>query len=291
VGADVRRGGPAERMGQLLPLAWARARRAGAGGQGAEDRAWGRRAAGARPLVIAHRGASAGALENTLEAFRLARRQGADGVELDAMPCGTGEIVVFHDDDLHRLTGGRTERIAHMPLAALREITLLGKAGRGGIPLLDEVLEELGPDLLVNVELKTPDSMRAPEWSGHRLAAEVAALLRRHGTGRRALVSSFNPVALARFRLAAPFAPSGLLFAADQNLLLRHGWARMALRPLALHPDRVLVTGNALARWRLEGYAVNVWTVDDEAEIARLCALGVDGIITNDPARTRTLLR
>lgn len=283
--------GPAERMGQLLPLAWARARRAGAGGRDAADRAWGRRAAGAPPLVIAHRGASAGALENTLDAFRLARRQGADGVELDAMPCASGEIVVFHDDDLVRLTGGRTERIANLPLAALRDIRLSGKTGSGGVSTLSEVLEELGPDLLVNVELKTPDLFSAPEWTGQRLAAEVAELLRRHGTGRRALVSSFNPLALARFRLSAPFAPSGLLFAAEQSLLLRHGWARMALRPLALHPDRVLVTGASLARWRLEGYAVNVWTVDDEAEIARLCALGVDGIITNDPARTRSLLR
>jgi glycerophosphoryl diester phosphodiesterase len=287
----VRRGGPAERMGQLLPLAWARARRAGAGGHDESDRAWGRRAFGAKPLVLAHRGASAGALENTIDAFRLARRQGAEGVELDAMPCGSGEIVVFHDDDLHRLTGGRTERIAHMSLAQLREIGLTGKAGKGAIPLLSEVLEELGPDLLVNIELKTPDSLRAPEWTGQRLATDVADLLRRHGTGRRALVSSFNPLALARFRLAAPFAPTGLLFASDQNLLLRHGWARMALRPLALHPDHRLVTGNALARWRIEGYSVNVWTVDDEAEIARLCALGVDGLITNDPARTRSLLR
>ena len=82
----MRRSGAAERMGQLLPLAWARARRARAGGHDATDRAGGRRAHGASPLVIAHRGASAGALENTLEAFRLARRAGADGVELDAMP-------------------------------------------------------------------------------------------------------------------------------------------------------------------------------------------------------------
>ena len=207
------------------------------------------------------------------------------------MPCASGEIVVFHDDDLVRLTGGRTERIAHLPLAALREIPLAGKGFRGRIPTLAEVLEELGPDLLVNIELKTPDTFAAPEWPGQRLADEVAGLLRRHGTGRRALVSSFNPLSLARFRIAAPFAPSGLLFAADQSIFLRHGWARMALRPLALHPDRVLVTGAALARWRIEGYAVNVWTVDDEAEIARLCALGVDGLITNDPARTRTLLR
>jgi glycerophosphoryl diester phosphodiesterase len=152
------------------------------------------------------------------------------------------------------------------------------------------VLEELGPDLLVNVELKTPDSWAAPEWNGARLAASVADILRRHGTRQRALVSSFNPLALACFRVAAPFVPSGLLFAHDQTLPLRHGWARMLLRPQAVHPERVLVTGASLARWRLEGYAVNVWTVDDAAEIARLSALGVDGIITNDPARTRGLL-
>jgi len=64
-----------------------------------------------QPLVIAHRGASAAALENTVEAFARARADGADGVELDVLACASGQIVVFHDDDLTRL-GGRPERVA-----------------------------------------------------------------------------------------------------------------------------------------------------------------------------------
>ncbi len=77
---------------------------------------WGRRAS---PLVIAHRGASAERVENTVEAFGRARELGADGVELDVMRCGTGEVVVFHDDDLARLAG-RPDVIRATPLAALR---------------------------------------------------------------------------------------------------------------------------------------------------------------------------
>src|SRR5438876_2738264 len=113
--------------------------------------AWGRRET---PLVIAHRGASAERPENTLAAFARARRDGADGVELDVMRCGSGEVVVFHDDDLLRL-GQRADWTREVPLAELRAIDL---GGGERVPLLDEVLEALGP-MLVNVELKS-----APRW-------------------------------------------------------------------------------------------------------------------------------
>ena len=80
---------------------------------------------GRGPLVIAHRGASADAPENTLAAFALARAQGADGIELDVMRCATGEVVVFHDDDLVRL-GHRPTLVRDMPFADLREIDVGG---------------------------------------------------------------------------------------------------------------------------------------------------------------------
>jgi glycerophosphoryl diester phosphodiesterase len=238
---------------------------------------------------VAHRGASAAALENCLPAFRLARQQRADGVELDAMISADGQVVVFHDDDLARLAPGRRERVADLRLAELREVELVGPAGRGHIPTLSEVIEELGPDLLVNIELKTPQP-RQKAWLGQALAVEVARLVRRHDLGRRALVSSFNPMALARFRAAAPMVPSGLLFATDQKPWLRRACARHVLRPLALHPEAVMVTARSVRRWRREGYALNVWTVDDPAELARLRGLGVDGVITNDPEAARTVL-
>ncbi|HEX6835172.1 MAG TPA: glycerophosphodiester phosphodiesterase [Polyangia bacterium] len=240
---------------------------------------WGRQAE--RPLVIAHRGASADAVENTMAAFRLAREEGADGVELDVMRCASGEIVVFHDDDLERL-GKRAGLTRAASLAELREIDL---GGGERIPLLDEVLEELGP-LLVNVELKSQSKL-----ADDGLAAAVAAILRRHAARARALVSSFDPLLLARFRLRAPDLPTGLLFAHDQSLALRRAWAAPLLRPAALHPEAALVDALRVRAWHARGYALNVWTVDDPAELRLLAALGVDGVITNRPKFARSVLQ
>jgi glycerophosphoryl diester phosphodiesterase len=228
------------------------------------------------PRVIAHRGACRDAIENTLAAFRAARAAGAHGVELDVMRCASGEVVVFHDDDLTRLAR-RSERVDALPLDALREVDL---GGGEGIPTLEEALEEIGPRLLVNVELKTD------KWRGDpELATRVAELLRRGGWGRRALVSSFNPMALWQFQRAAPEVPTGFLFHAQERRPLREAWPARLLAPFALHPEASLVDAIALAAWRRRGFAVAVWTVDDPHEIAALAALGVDAIITNEPAR------
>jgi glycerophosphoryl diester phosphodiesterase len=246
---------------------------------------WGRQRE--RPLVIAHRGASADAVENTLAAFRRARADGADGVELDVMRCASGEVVVFHDDDLMRL-GGRAGATRAASWAELRELDLgLGER----IPRLEDVLEELGP-LLVNVELKSPPSFwarLAPRDDG--LAAAVAATLRHHGTGERALVSSFDPILLARFRLRARQVATGLLVAHDQARPFRDAWPAHLLRPSAVHPESQLVDARALRGWHARGLAVNVWTVDDPAELRLLCALGVDGVITNQPKRARAVIK
>jgi glycerophosphoryl diester phosphodiesterase len=237
--------------------------------------------------VIAHRGASADAVENTMAAFRLARAQGADGIELDVMCCGSGQIVVFHDDDLERLGGGSaSDRVRALDWEALQAVDL---GGGERIPELGQVLEELGPELLVNIELKS-----APDWPSRLrdggLAHAVAGLLRRHGAVDRVLVSSFDPLLLARFKNAAPSVATGLLFAADQSLPLREAWSAPLIRPLALHPGAELVDAPAMRRWRARGYAIHVWTVDDPAELRCLRALGVDAIITNRPLATRRVL-
>jgi len=239
---------------------------------------WGRNQ---RPLIVAHRGASKDAVENTIAAFRLAREQGADGVELDVMRCATGEVVVFHDDDLERL-GKRAGLVRATSLDELRAIDL---GGGERIPLLDDVLEELGP-LLVNVELKSQSQLR-----DDGLAAAVATILGRHATRTRALVSSFDPWLLGRFRLRAPDIATGLLFAHDQSLPLRQAWSAPLLRPTALHPESLLVDARHVAGWHARGYALNVWTVDDPAELRLLAALGVDGLITNRPKFARAVLQ
>jgi glycerophosphoryl diester phosphodiesterase len=235
------------------------------------------------PLIVGHRGASAREAENSVEAFARARADGADGVELDVLLCASGEVVVFHDDDLARL-GGRPERVDGLTLAALREVRL----ARGArIPTLEEAFEACGPSLLVNVELKAHGTSLARLRA---LADGVARVLDRTGTASRVLVSSFSPFAVLAWMRRAPVVPAGLLFERDTLLPLRRAWAAPILRPAALNPELVLCTPESVAAWHARGYAVNVWTVDGEEKVHASRAMSVDGIITNDPARTRAIL-
>jgi glycerophosphoryl diester phosphodiesterase len=243
------------------------------------------RAAG-RPLVLGHRGASAEAPENTLAAFRLALAQGADGVELDVWRCATGEVVVAHDEDARRVAGAPLS-IPDAPLAALRALDVgawKGERFRGErIPLLAEVLEAL-PGAVVNVELKS-------RGRDLRLAQAAARVIARAGATRRVLVSSFDWRLLVAFRLAAPDVPVGLLFDGDRAWRLRLWAALRLLGPSAVHPDRRLVTPERARAWTARGLAVNVWTVDEPAEVVSLAALGATAVITNVPGRTLAALR
>jgi glycerophosphoryl diester phosphodiesterase len=236
------------------------------------------------PLVIGHRGASARAPENSIEAFEQAAADGADGVELDVLRCATGEPVVFHDDDLSRLGGGRTERIAALSLGSLREVRL---ASGARIPTLREALDACGPRLLVNVELK---AMGVPWAEIRALAVAVSRVLDEAGGVARILVSSFHPYAIWTWRRHRPDVPAGLLFEHDAALPLRRAWALPFVRPFSAHPEARLCGEAAVRRWHRRGLRVNVWTVDSPAELARLAALRVDGIITNDPAAARKTL-
>jgi len=239
------------------------------------------RAAG-RPLVLGHRGASRDAPENTLAAFRLALEQGADGFELDVWRCGSGEPVVIHDADTGRTTGLRL-LVTREPLARLARLDAgawKGEVHRGQrIPTLAEVLESF-PAAVVNVELKS-DGRGDP-----RLATGVARLLGDPRTEGRVLISSFDYLLLAAFRAVAPRVPVGLLFGAGQRWRLRER-AGALLRPAAVHPERALATDDRVAAWRRRGLAVNVWTVDEAAEVERLTRAGATALISNAPGDAR----
>jgi len=236
------------------------------------------------PLVIGHRGTSAREPENSLRAFARAARDGADGVELDVLCCKTGEVVVFHDDDLLRLAG-RAERIDALPFAAVREVTLSGGVG---IPTLEEAFEACGSELLVNVELKTI-GLRDPAVPA--LVDRVSAILDRTGVGRRVLVSSFSPLAVWRWQRRRPDVQAALLFEKEAAIPLRRAWPLPFLRPFAAHPDQRLCTPKLVARLHRAGYAVNAWTADDPVRLRELRDMGVDGVISNDPAAARAALR
>jgi glycerophosphoryl diester phosphodiesterase len=240
------------------------------------------------PLILGHRGASRDAPENTHAAFRLALEQGADGVELDVWRCASGEVVVIHDVDTARTApGGPARDVRRSTWRELRTADVGAWAGARWtgerIPLLAEVLEAL-PSALVNVELK---SARAPD---PRLALAVARVIAAARAAERCLVSSFDPLLLAAFRASAPGVRTGALFAADQAWRAREAIGTRLVCAAAVHPHRTLVDDVRLRGWRARRLAVNVWTVDAPAELSRLAALGVDGLITNRPAVARATL-
>lgn len=245
------------------------------------------RAAG-RPLVLGHRGASADAPENTLAAFRLAVEAGADGVELDVWRCGSGEVVVIHDEATTRTCGERL-LVPDAPLARLRALDAgawRGARWRGErIPLLAEVLEAL-PGAIVNVELKA----RAGRQDAG-LAKAVASVIAAARAEARVLVSSFEFSLLAAFRAVAPGVATGLLFEPSWHRWFRVPAAARRLAPSALHPDLRLCTPGRLAGWVASGRAVNVWTVDRPDDAARLARAGAAGLITNVPAAARAAVR
>lgn len=242
--------------------------------------AWGRRqrgrwlTRGARPRVWAHRGASAHAVENTIAAFELAKAHGADGVELDVMLCASGEVVVFHDDDLRRL-GGRSERVAEMSWRDLREVGL--GTTRERVPLLADALRACG-ELPVNVEIKSARIGRAGA-----LPARVAEVVGEAKAGDRVLISSFDPAALWQIHAVDSQLPLAFLFEAKLRRELRSAAAAMLLGASAVHPEHVLCTPEQVAAWHARELVVNTWTVDDPRRLRELAAAGVDGVFANDP--------
>ncbi len=235
--------------------------------------------ADARPLVIAHRGASADAPENTLAAFRLARRLGAGMVELDVHQTKDRRLVVIHDPALTRTTGVRAT-VASRTLAELADLDagswFAPRFARERVPTLEAALAALGSRMAVNIELK----------SGPRpypgIEARLVALLRRLGWVRRALISSFHLAPLTRVRRLHPAIAIGILV---------HPWSLDAalrrarrLAAVSVHPPARAVTPALVDRLHAEDFLVLPYTVDRRDEQARLLRLGVDGFFTNRPS-------
>ena len=248
-----------------------------------------------RVLNFAHRGASHDAPQNTLAAFRLALEMGADGVELDVQASKDGEAVVIHNFTVDAATDGQGA-VKDKTLAELKELDAgswfdapsinSGRRRFAGqrIPTLQEVIIEVGCQLLLNIELKTK------AFGSTGLTAEVVRLIEDHNLVHRAIVSSFNPFALRQVKKLNPRIHTGLLYFFDLPAHL----ARSVLLSLAgsdaLHPEKRLVTQEYMAWAKERGYRVNAWTVDEPAEMKRLIALGVDGVITNHPDVLREVL-
>ena len=239
------------------------------------------------PIVIAHRGASLHAPENTLAAFDLAVRSGADAIEFDLKLTSDGEVVVLHDPTVDRTTDG-SGRVMQMTLAQVRALDAGAKFApqfRGErIPTLDEVFSAVGSRVCMNIELAN----YASPFDG--LVARVAEVVKKHQLQNRILFSSFLDWNLNRAHRLLPEVPVGLL--------TMRGWMGWWGRTFtwrrngyqAFHPFYTDVAASQVDRAHAAGKRVNVWTVNAEADMRRMIGLGIDALITDDPALACRLL-
>lgn len=234
-------------------------------------------------LIYGHRGASAYAPENTLEAFRLAMEMGADGFELDVHLSRDGELVVIHDETVDRTTGG-TGFVRELTLAQLKALDASnGMAAYRGvkIPTLEEVFSLIRDTRhIVNVEIKTD------EWFYPEIEEKCLALAARMGLEERVIYSSFNHHTLIKLRRLKPDAKLGMLF--GDIMLSPWEYARQ-LRVDYLHPMKMNICVDGFSEGAAAaGLGVNMWTINDEATMVRCLETGA-GIITNYPDRAVAL--
>lgn len=240
-----------------------------------------------RPVIFAHRGASAHAPENTLAAFKLALDHGADGVELDAKLTTDGQVVVIHDQTVKRTTGaeGVVRQMSLAQLKALDAGSFFGAQFAGEpIPTLGEVFAAVGQRTLINVEITNYTSV----WDA--LPDRIADLVEEYGLQERILFSSFHPSNLLRIRRRLPDTPAALLTQEGGAGRLLRGWLGRLFAREYIHPYYTDVDRDWLDGEHRRGRRVNPWTVNDPVEIQRLYKLGIDGIITDDPLFARQIL-
>jgi glycerophosphoryl diester phosphodiesterase len=221
------------------------------------------------PQVIAHRGASAAAPENSLAAFRQAVALGADGIELDVHASADGALVVHHDP---RLAGG--DAIAELTLGAIRASKL---PNGEPIPTLEEALQAAAP-ADVWVELKALDPAHD---------ASLLERLRRAPHPDRCAVHSFDHRIVRRLSARHPELRCGALLAAyvmDPVRELTDSGASV------LWQEWNLIDQRLVDRVHESGRTVIAWTVDGASDLGRLAAMGVDGLCTNFPDRALRVL-
>lgn len=223
------------------------------------------------PLVIAHRGASGDAPENTLEAFRLAVEQHSDMIETDLHLTRDRQVVLRHDPEIG------CARIDCLSLAEVRE-----RAPE--VPTLETALDAVGERVEFNLEIK-----RGPEGAYRGLAEVALRAVRERSRLDRTLWSSFFEEPLEEIRMLEPRARLGLLVALPELVVTVARRGRV-LGAEAIHPERRLVTRELVRELHAAGYRVHVYTVDERSDQERMIAWQVDGIFTNVPARLRALL-
>ena len=229
-------------------------------------------------LVIAHRGASGNAPENTLAAFRKAVALGATFIETDLQLSRDARFVAIHDATVNRTTNGQGA-VHDMTLADLRKLdagSWFGSEFAGErIPTLEEILEfSKKNDVVFYLEIKP-----GAAWGGEHA---LIGALRESGEIPRVVVISFDAAIVLSLRKIEPTLMTGLLYDGQIDNPLDRA-VEIGARQLAIRGD--LVTPALIAQAKKKDLQVVCWTVNHPAHMRMLVAAGVDGIMSDYPDR------
>lgn len=243
-------------------------------------------------LIIGHRGAMGYAPENTLASFEEAIRRGADLVEMDVQLCQDNEVVVMHDTSVDRTTHGEG-LVRDLPWKKMK--TLDAGAWYGMeyahqyVPSLSDVIARLKHRkttrhhaLGLMIELKTV------RGSGGSLADAVVSILHQEQFVERAIVISFDAVALQEVRAADKKIVTGYLYSEDKDESPIE--TAKTIGAHAIMPRKTAVTSRLVTNAHKADLAVSTWTANTKNEMKRLITCGVDAIATNYPDRLRALM-
>ncbi|WP_235914999.1 glycerophosphodiester phosphodiesterase [Flagellimonas ochracea] len=225
-----------------------------------------------KPMVIGHRGAMGHETENTLASVQKAMDLGVDMIEIDVFKIESGEIVVFHDERVERLTNGGG-KVEEYNIVDLHQLIL---DGGHKIPMIQEVLKLINNQVALNIELKGANT-------ADRVNFILDYYVRERGwTWDNILISSFNWDELREMRKLN----SGINIAVlTEDDPLQAIDVAKELNAVAINPDYKTLTEENVAQIQEVGFKIYTWTVNEPNQIEKMKNFGVDGIISDYPER------
>ena len=233
-----------------------------------------------KPAVIAHRGASNYAPENTMSAFELAIIQKADAIELDVCSSKDGNVIVLHGPDIDRTTNGQG-RISELTLKQLKKFDAGSHFDQSyqheRIPTLSEVFDNFGQKIAINIEIKnySPLDKSLPE--------KVSRLIDEYQLQNFVFISSFHILSLIKIKHMQPLVPIALLTEKGKIGKIYHHFLTRFYKLDAVHPHYRNLSVNLIRNAKKRGIRIHPYTIDLQEDIRQAFQLGIDGIITDDP--------
>jgi glycerophosphoryl diester phosphodiesterase len=239
------------------------------------------------PIIMAHRGASAVAPENTLAAFNIAVSMGADAVEMDVKLTSDKEVVVIHDRSVNRTTNGSGE----VKYLTFKEIRMLDAGYKFSsrysgekIPGLREICANLKGKIILNIELTNYGTFL------DALPLKVAEIISEYEMQKEVLISSFNVFNLIRFHHYMPFVQLALIVGhgSQSRLISVLFGGRFAIN--SIHPHFSKLVPEIVNGYRKRFLRIHPWTVNGVEDMRSMLTQKVDGIITDYPDIARSLM-